>query len=54
MTVCIVANYLNRDSIYPVLDPRRTAGPGPYAYGYMFAWDAAVVRVRTNSGVVQL
>ena len=46
MSVCVTTNYLDPGSIYPVLDPRRTAGPGPYAYGYNLAWDSMVVRVQ--------
>ena len=34
MSVCVTTNYLDPRSIYPVLDPRRTAGTGPHAYGY--------------------
>jgi hypothetical protein len=47
MTTCITinANYLDPHSIYPVFDPRRTAGPGPYSYGYAFAWDAVGITV---------
>lgn len=45
MTVCVTTNYLDPNSIYPVLDPRRTAGPGPHRYGYSFAWDSMVVTV---------
>src|SRR5215469_7631178 len=50
MTTCVTTNYLDPHSIYPVLDPRRTAGAGPYSYGYAFAWDAIqidVVRFQT-------
>lgn len=50
MTVCVTTNYLDPNSMYPVLDPRRTAGPGPYRYGYGFAWDGVLVTVaRTPS-----
>jgi hypothetical protein len=28
-----------------VIDPYRTAGEGPYHYGYVFAWDAVEIRV---------
>jgi hypothetical protein len=45
VTVCVTTNYLDPNSMYPVLDPRRTPGPGPYRYGYAFAWDAMVVTV---------
>lgn len=45
MSVCVTTNYLDPKSFYPVLDPRRTAGPGPYAYGYALAFDSIVVRV---------
>jgi hypothetical protein len=31
--------------MYPVLDPRRTAGPGPHHYGYYLARDALVITV---------
>jgi hypothetical protein len=33
---------------YPVVDPNRCAGPGPYVFGYAFAWDAVVVTVTRN------
>lgn len=45
MSICITTNYIDPHSIYPVIDPRRTAGPGPWAYGYGFAWDAVTIRV---------
>ena len=45
MTVCITTNYLDPNSIYPVLDPRRTPGPGPYNYGYPLAWDGITITV---------
>ena len=48
MTVCVTTNYLDPNSIYPVLDPRRTAGPGPYNYGYALAWDGIVITVARN------
>jgi hypothetical protein len=49
MTVCVTTNYLDPQSIYPVLDPRRTAGPGPYQYAYALAWDAIQITVQRNS-----
>ena len=48
MTTCVTANYLDVRSIYPVLDPRRTAGPGPYSYGYGFASDFVQIDVERN------
>ena len=48
MSTCITTNYIDPRCIYPVLDPRRTAGPGPFAYGYVFAWDALVITVARN------
>ena len=45
MSHCVVTTELDSRSIYPVADPRRTAGPGPYSYGYAFAWDGVVVSV---------
>jgi hypothetical protein len=50
MTVCITTDYLDQRSRYPVLDPRRTAGPGPYNYGYGFALDGIQVRVERRPG----
>jgi hypothetical protein len=48
MTVCIFTTSLGTQWFYPVIDPYRTAGAGPYAYGYVFAWDAVVVTVTRN------
>ena len=45
MTVCVTTNTLDYRSIYPVLDPRRTAGPGPYMYAYGLAWDGVQINV---------
>ena len=45
MTLCIVSSSLPSDWFYPVIDPYRTAGAGPYNYGYVFAWDAVVITV---------
>lgn len=45
MTTCITTNTLDPHSIYPVIDRRRTAGPGPWRYGYGFAWDAVEITV---------
>jgi hypothetical protein len=50
MTVCATADYLDTRSCYPVLDPRRTAGPGPYNYGYAFAKDGVQVTVARRPG----
>lgn len=51
MSVCVTTIPLDPRSIYPVLDPRRTAGPGPFNYGYVFAWDAVLVTVVRNSAL---
>ena len=48
MTVCVVASSLGSEWFYPVVDPYRTAGEGPYGYGYVFAWDAVTVMVTRN------
>ena len=45
MSVCVTTNELDFRSIYPVVDPRRTAGTGPYAYEYAFAWDGVRITV---------
>jgi hypothetical protein len=45
MTVCATIQTLHPNSIYPVIDPRRTAGLGQYFYGYEFGWDALIIRV---------
>jgi hypothetical protein len=44
MSACI---YIGREpaSMYPVLDPYRTAGRGPYEYAYGLAWDGIQVTV---------
>jgi hypothetical protein len=49
MSACITTNFLDPRSIYPVLDPRRTAGPGPYQYAYAVAWDVIQITVQRNS-----
>jgi hypothetical protein len=51
MSICVTTIPLDPRSIYPVLDPRRTAGPGPYNYGYVFAWDSVLVTVVRNSAL---
>jgi hypothetical protein len=45
MTVCATIHTLHPNSIYPVIDPRRTAGLRPYSYGYEFGWHALIIRV---------
>jgi hypothetical protein len=51
VSVCVTTNTLDFRSIYPVIDPRRTAGPGPYNYGYVLAWDALLVTVERPGGL---
>src|SRR5262249_50692011 len=51
MTVCITPNVLDFRSIYPVLDPRRTAGPGPHACGTVLCWDFLEIDVVRNTGL---
>ena len=48
MTVCVVNSSLGSDWFYPVVDPYRTAGAGPYFYGYVFGWDGVMVTVTRN------
>ena len=48
MTVCVVNSSLGAEWFYPVIDPYRTAGAGPYNYGYVFAWDGVVITVTRN------
>jgi hypothetical protein len=48
MTVCVFTTSLGTQWFYPVVDPYRTAGAGPYAFGYVFAWDAVDVTVARN------
>ena len=48
MTVCLSTSSLGSQWFYPVADPYRTAGPGPYRYGYLFAWDGVQVTVTRN------
>jgi hypothetical protein len=45
MTLCVVNSSLPSEWFYPVIDPYRTAGAGPYHYGYVFAWDAVEITV---------
>jgi hypothetical protein len=37
--------------MYPVLDPRRTAGPGPFRYGYSLAYDGLIITVARSSSL---
>jgi hypothetical protein len=46
MNVCVATTVFDPSNVYPVLDPRRTAGPGPYHYGYVLNWDAIQIDVR--------
>jgi hypothetical protein len=46
VTVCTATTVFDSGYVYPVLDPRRTAGPGPYFYGYDLAWDALQINVQ--------
>jgi hypothetical protein len=50
MTVCISAGGTNFSlrGQYPVLDPHRTAGPGPFRYGYELAADGIVISIKRN------
>jgi hypothetical protein len=48
VTGCVVTTSLGWQWFYPVFDPYRTAGPGPYHYGYLFAWDGVEVTVTRN------
>lgn len=50
MTVCISAGGTNfsLQGQYPVLDPRRTAGAGPFDYAYVLAADGIVISVKRN------
>jgi hypothetical protein len=50
MSVCISA-YQEPASMYPVLDPRRTAGPGPWQFGYAFHSDAVRIDVQRDSSL---
>jgi hypothetical protein len=45
VTVCVFTTSLGSQWFYPVIDPYRTAGAGPYHYGYVFAWDAVEITV---------
>ena len=49
MTLCLNNSSLGAEWLYPVVDPYRTAGAGPYNYGYVFAWDALTITVTRNS-----
>ena len=48
MTVCVVTTSLGSQWFYPVADPYRTAGLGPWNYGYLFAWDGVQVTVERD------
>jgi hypothetical protein len=49
MSICVTHNFLDVHSVYPVVDPRRTAGDGPYAFAYVFAWDDVEITVEHTS-----
>jgi hypothetical protein len=51
MSGCLSTTTLGAQWFYPVIDPYRTAGPGPggqWGYGYVFAWDGVIVKVARN------
>lgn len=48
MNVCVATTVFDPTNVYPVLDPRRTAGPGPYFYGYRLNWDDLQINVQRN------
>jgi hypothetical protein len=52
MSVCLAAQPLDYRSVYPVLDPRRTAGPGPFSYGYALCWDGIQIDVTRNASLL--
>jgi hypothetical protein len=45
VTVCISTTNLSLAGMYPVLDPRRTAGVASFRYGYALAHDGVIVTV---------
>lgn len=45
MNVCVTIYAIPPRYVWPVLDPRRTAGPGPHTYGYVLSWDGVEVTV---------
>lgn len=47
---CVCA-YTDPGSVYPVIDPRRIAGPPPFNFGYVFAWDGVVVTVEEDTSL---
>jgi hypothetical protein len=55
MSSCIVYGYIDFTNFergkYPVLDPRRTAGVGPFRYGYNLVADGIVVVVARDSSL---
>jgi hypothetical protein len=48
MSVCVTTNYLDPQSIYPVIDPHRLAGSGPWEFGYALALDTVRITVERN------
>jgi len=50
MSVCISAGGTNFSlrGQYPVLDPHRTAGPGPFRYAYVLAGDGIEIEVKRS------
>src|SRR5947209_7471104 len=49
MTVCVGVQYLSLRGQYPVIDPWRVAGAGPYLFGYNLAWDGLVIEVARSA-----
>ena len=48
MSGCLGTTTLGAQWFYPVLDPNGCGGPGPYAFGYLFAWDGVQITVARN------
>jgi hypothetical protein len=51
MSICVNLTRTDPSMLYPVLDPRRTAGEGPYNYGYALQWDDLVITVARTSAL---
>ncbi|MGZ3288639.1 MAG: hypothetical protein ACXU87_11430 [Xanthobacteraceae bacterium] len=51
MTVCVVTTSLGVQWFYPVIDPWRLPGPGPWAIATAFAYDGVVITIERNPGL---
>jgi hypothetical protein len=51
MTICMFVTNLSLRGQYPVIDPRRAAGAGPFNFGYALAQDGITITVARSSSL---